>query len=154
MAKHTYKSCCVHTATFLEYISPLFNIWMKGLYWTKDSIAEFKAEKFNSCIDKVEFLYKLQHADIAPFHKKTKATRSVIRQKRANLKTGVSRKQSTSNFPKSEDFLPPDTYTYTCVLGGKKCSFRKIWRTLFSWITRFEILPFALLLTNKPITDQ
>ena len=38
--------------------------------------------------------------------------------KRANLKTGVSRKQSTPNFPKNEYFLPPDTHTW-----GKKCSF-------------------------------
>ena len=42
---------------------------------------------------------------------------------RANLKTGVSRKQSTSNFPKNEHFLPPDTHTYMCVSGDKKCSF-------------------------------
>ena len=27
--------------------------------------------------------------------------------KRGNLKTGVSRKQSTSNFPKNQHFLPP-----------------------------------------------
>ena len=40
-----------------------------------------------------------------------------------NLKTGVSRKQSTPNFPKNEHFLPPDTHTYVCVSGGKKCSF-------------------------------
>ena len=32
--------------------------------------------------------------------------------KRANLKTGVSRKQSTPNFPKNEYFLPPDTHTW------------------------------------------
>ena len=50
---------------------------------------------------------------------------------------GVSRKQSTPNFPKNKDFLPPDTHTYVirkkkakgkitrnvCVSGGKKCSF-------------------------------
>ena len=39
----------------------------------------------------------------------------VKKEKRGNLKTGVSRKQSTSNFPKNEHFLP--------VSGGKKCSF-------------------------------
>ena len=27
------------------------------------------------------------------------------------------------NFPKNEHFLPPDTHTYVCVSGGKKCSF-------------------------------
>ena len=31
--------------------------------------------------------------------------------KRANLKTGVTRKQSTPNFPKNEHFLPLDTHT-------------------------------------------
>ena len=47
---------------------------------------------------------------------------SVIRQK-GESQNGVSRKQSTSNFPKNEHFLPPDTHTYVCVSGGKKCSF-------------------------------
>ena len=32
--------------------------------------------------------------------------------KRANLKTGVSRKKSTPNFPKKQHFLPPDTRKY------------------------------------------
>ena len=41
----------------------------------------------------------------------------------ANLKTGVSRKQST-------------------------LAYRKIWRALFSWNSRFDIQPFALLPTN------
>ena len=36
--------------------------------------------------------------------------------KRANLKTGVSRKQSTPNFPKNKHFLPPDTDT--CAYQG------------------------------------
>ena len=40
-----------------------------------------------------------------------------------NLKTNVSRKQSSPNFLKNQHFLPPDTHTYVCVLGGKKCSF-------------------------------
>ena len=31
------------------------------------------------------------------------------RAKRANLATGISRKQSTPNFPKSEHLLPPNT---------------------------------------------
>ena len=37
---------------------------------------------------------------------------SLIISKRANLKTVVSRKQSTPNFPKNEHFLPSDTHTY------------------------------------------
>ena len=32
--------------------------------------------------------------------------------KRANLKTGVTRKQSTPNFPKNEHFLPPDKHKF------------------------------------------
>ena len=27
----------------------------------------------------------------------------------------------TQNFPKNEHFLPPDTHTYLCVSGDKKC---------------------------------
>ena len=27
----------------------------------------------------------------------------------------------TQNFPKSQHFLHPDTHTYMCVSGGKKC---------------------------------
>ena len=40
-----------------------------------------------------------------------------------NLKTGVSRKQSTPNFQKNKHFLRPDTRTYVCISGGKKCLF-------------------------------
>ena len=43
---------------------------------------------------------------------------SVIRQK-SNLKTEVSRKQNTPNFPKNKHFLPPDTHT------PKACNFIK-----------------------------
>ena len=71
---------------------------------------------------------------------------SSVQGKSKNLKTVVSRKQSTPNFPKNEDFLPltrtrtrlyfkktkhaknehfllTDTYTYVCVSRGEKCSF-------------------------------
>ena len=37
-----------------------------------------------------------------------------------NLKTGVSRKQSTPKFPKNKHFLPPEMHTHVCVSGGKK----------------------------------
>ena len=40
-----------------------------------------------------------------------------------NLKTGVSRKQSTTNFPKNEHFLLPDNHTYVCVSEYKKSMF-------------------------------
>ena len=50
------------------------------------------------------------------------------------------------DFTKNEHFLPPDTHTYVCVSGSKKCSFfRKIWHAMFSWNIRFEICPFLLL---------
>ena len=63
---------------------------------------------------------------------------------------GISRKQSTSNFPKNEQFLPLDTHMYLCVSGGKKMFvFRRIRRALFSWNTRSEIGPSALLLTTS-----
>ena len=54
------------------------------------------------------------------------------------LKTGVTRKQSTPNFPKSEHIQ------HTCA----HLHFRKIWRALFSCNTHFEIRPFVLLPTN------
>ena len=53
-------------------------------------------------------------------------------------------------FRKTNIFLPPDTHTYVCISEGKKMFFFwKIWRALFSWNTRFEICPFALLLTKS-----
>ena len=60
--------------------------------------------------------------------------------KRANLKTGVTRRQRTPNIPKSEHFLTPDTYPYTCVSVGQKCPFR-------FGNTRFGIRFFALIPT-------
>ena len=49
-----------------------------------------------------------------------KAASSVIRQK-GESQNGCFKKKSTPNFPKNEH-LPPDTHTYLCVSGGKKCS--------------------------------
>ena len=43
--------------------------------------------------------------------------------------------------------------TYVCVSGVKMSVFRKIWRALFSWNTRFEICPFTLLPTNSGQPD-
>ena len=62
----------------------------------------------------------------------------------ANLKTGASRKQSTPNFPKNEH-LPPDTYTYVCVPGGKKCLFYGKFGVLCfleTPVLRFALLPY------------
>ena len=41
-------------------------------------------------------------------------------------------KEAKPNFPKNEHFLPPDTYTYMCVLWGKECLFFR----------KFEVLCF------------
>ena len=75
---------------------------------------------------------------------------SVIRQK-GDLKTGVTRKQSTSNIPKNENFLPPDAHTHMCVSGGK-CSFFRIFGALFLLAT--PVLRFALLLYYRRNKDQ
>ena len=45
-----------------------------------------------------------------------------MRQKGKSQNGGV-KKVSMPNFPKNGHFLSPDTYTYVCVSGGKKCSF-------------------------------
>ena len=68
-----------------------------------------------------------------------------MRQKRANLETNLTRKQSTQNFPKNEHFLPPDMHTYVCVSGGKKCSiFGKFGMLCFlvTSVLRFALLPY------------
>ena len=60
-----------------------------------------------------------------------------------NLKTGVSRKQSTLKFPKNKHFLPPDTHT--CVSGGKKCLFFGNFGVLCfleTPVLRFALLPY------------
>ena len=53
----------------------------------------------------------------------TYVLRVIRNDKMANLKMGLSRKQSTSNFAKSECFLPPDTHTYMCVSGARNVRF-------------------------------
>ena len=65
--------------------------------------------------------------------------------KRANPKTGFSRKQSSQNFPKNEHSLPPDTNSYACVSGIKKCSFCGKFDALFFLETpalRYALLPY------------
>ena len=60
-----------------------------------------------------------------------------------NLKTGVSRKQSTLKFLKNKHFLPPDTHTY--VSGGKKCLFFGNFGMLCflqTPVLRFALLPY------------
>ena len=61
-----------------------------------------------------------------------------------NLKTGVSRKQSTPRFPKNEHFLPPDTHTYVYISGGGGVRNLCFSENLFSWNTRLKtaLLPY------------
>ena len=61
--------------------------------------------------------------------------------KRANLKTGVPRKQCTRNFLKNEYFLPTDTYTCLCVSECKKCLFFGKFGAL-CFRVRFAFLPY------------
>ena len=71
--------------------------------------------------------------------------KSQAKRKRANLETGVTRKQSKSDFPKNEHFLPPDRYTGVLVSGGKKCSFFRKFDLLGLLVTpllRFALLPY------------
>ena len=58
-------------------------------------------------------------------------------------------KQSTPNFPKNEHFLAPDTHTYVCVSGGKKCSFFEKFDQLRFLET--PVLRFALLFYDRRI---
>ena len=65
--------------------------------------------------------------------------------KRANLKTGVTRKPSTPNFSKNDHFLPPGPHTHTYISGGKKCSFFGKFGLLCFLVTpilRFTCLPY------------
>ena len=60
---------------------------------------------------------------------------------------GVSKKQSTPNFPKNEHFLPPNAHAYVCVSGGKKCSFYGKFDVLCFLETR--VSRFAILLYSR-----
>ena len=63
----------------------------------------------------------------------------------ANLKTVLSRKQSTRNFPKNEHFLSPDTHN-VCVSWDKKYSFfGKLGAFCFleNLVLRFALMPYT-----------
>ena len=81
----------------------------------------------------------------------------VIGQKMANPKTGVSRKQSTSNFPKKEHFLPPDTYTYVFLSEDKKCSFFGKFDVLCfleTPVLRFTHLPYYQRIVDSEVVSK
>ena len=66
-------------------------------------------------------------------------------------KSTCFKKTKHAKFSKKREFLTP-WYAYIRVrIRGNKCSFsQKIYCTLFSWSTRFEIHPLALLPTKCP----
>ena len=69
---------------------------------------------------------------------------SVIGQK-GQSQNGYFKKQNAPNFTKNEHFLPPDTYTYVCVSGGKKyLFFAKIGVPCFleTPVLRFSLLTY------------
>ena len=74
-----------------------------------------------------------------------KEVSSVTGQTGESQKTDVSKKQSTPNFPKNEYFVLPDTHTYVCVSGDKKCScFGKFGVLCFleTLVLRFALSPY------------
>ena len=74
----------------------------------------------------------------------TEVKSSVIRQK-GESQNGSFKKTSRSNFPKTNYFLPPDTLTYVCTSGAKKCSFFGKFDLLCFFETpvlRFALLPY------------
>ena len=56
------------------------------------------------------------------------------------------------NFPKNEYFLSLDTYTYVCVLGGKKCSFFVKFNVLCFLVS--SVLKLALLPNYKDMKKK
>ena len=65
--------------------------------------------------------------------------------KRQISKRVFQEKKSTPNVPRDEHFFPPDTYTYVCVSGCKKCSFfGKFGMLCFleTPVLRFALLPY------------
>ena len=79
----------------------------------------------------------------------TNCKTSAIRQK-GKSQNGCFEKTKDAKFSEKRTFFYPLIRIHVAVSGGKKMFvFRKIWRALFSWNTRFEIRPFALLLTKR-----
>ena len=58
--------------------------------------------------------------------------KEIVRGKRTILKTEITRKQSSPNFPKNDHFLPPDMHTCMCVSGVRNIRFLKnLWCFVF-----------------------
>ena len=81
---------------------------------------------------------------------------SVIRQK-GKSQNGCFKKTKHVKFSTEQTWLTPwYTHVHVRIRKWNMFVFRKIWCTLFSWNTRFEICPFALLPTKywKDIFDK
>ena len=69
---------------------------------------------------------------------------SVIRQK-GESQNGCFKKAKQAKISEKQTFLPPDTYTYVCVSGGKKCLFFGNFGVLCfleTPVLRFALLPY------------
>ena len=71
----------------------------------------------------------------------------VIRQK-GESQNGCFKKTKQAKFSENRIFLTPWHAHIRMPITGKTCSFFGKFGVLFSWDIRFEIRPFALLLTN------
>ena len=75
--------------------------------------------------------------------------------RRANLKTGVSRKQGTPNFPKNEHFLPADTRTRTFAYQAlRNVRFSENLACFVFLKHLFWVLPFCLITNELIYSDK
>ena len=102
------------------------------LFQEQKEISKWKKKRFS-------LLHKCSLLDIQNRLAKMLWTQPLRDGIQANIKTGVSRKQSTPDFPKNENFLPPDTHTYVVRFSGNLacCVFLKhsFWDSPFCLIT-------------------
>ena len=80
---------------------------------------------------------------------------SVTRQKVESQNGGNKKKTKRAKFHEKQTFLTPDTHTYVCVSGSKKCSFFEKFGMLCFLVTsvlRFALLPYHRLINISVIT--
>ena len=83
--------------------------------------------------------------NVSPFMWSRIMKSSVIKQK-GESQNGCFKKTKLAKFSEERTFLTPwYAHVRLRIRGLEMFVFRKIWRALFSWNTRFEILPSALL---------
>ena len=72
--------------------------------------------------------------------------KSMVITQKTNLRTGVTRKQSTPNFTKNEQILTPHTHTSVSISGDKKWLFFGKFGVLCFLVTpvlRFALWPYC-----------